>query len=152
MPIRKNKKNTKYLGNRTHGRGDTKRGRGKGNKGGIGNSGWNKHKWTKCAKNKKQWMHESKGFTTPVDKSLDTINVFKISDMIEKGKIKDSYEFKGKILGSGEIIFPIKIKALSFTEKAKEKIKAAGGSVELIVKDKKVANVLNAEEKPDVKS
>lgn len=151
MPMRKNKKNSKYLGNRTHGRGDTKRGRGKGNKGGIGNSGWNKHKWTKCAKNKKAWMNSSKGFTTPVDKSLKTINIFKISNMIEKGELKDSYEFKGKILGSGNIKLPILVKALSFTEKAKKKIEAAGGSLELIVKNKKVAELVNDEEKPNVK-
>ncbi len=152
MPRRKKKKNSKYYGGRSHGRGDVKRGRGKGNKGGIGNAGWNKQGWPTYAQNKKAWLKSVKGFSTPVDKSIDTINIFKISNMVEKGKIKDSYEFEGKILGSGEINFPIKVRALSFTEKAKEKIEAAGGTVELIVKDKKVANVVNEEEKPDVKS
>ncbi len=157
MPRRQKKKNSKYYGDRTHGRGDVKRGRGKGNKGGIGNAGWNKHAWTKSAKEKASRLKLLKGFSTPTDKSIKTINIFKISNMIEKNKIeqengKYSYYFKGKILGSGEVKFPIHIKALSFTEKAKKKIESAGGTVELIVKDKNVSIKVKQEgEKPDVK-
>jgi large subunit ribosomal protein L15 len=143
MLTRKKKKNSKYLGGRTHGRGDVKRGRGKGNKGGIGNAGWNKHEWTRSAKNKKQRMKDKKGFDTPTNKSVKTINIFEINNMIEKNKIKDTYVFKGKILGSGKINFPIHIKALSFTEKAKQKIEAVGGKTELLKIEVK---------KPDVES
>ena len=65
---------------------------------------------------------------------------------------KRHYSFKGKILGSGKVTFPIHIKALSFTEKAKKKIESAGGTVELIVKDKNVSKEIKQEgEKPDVK-
>lgn len=136
MPRRKKKQNPKYYGTRTHGRGNVKRGRGKGNKGGKGNAGWNKHHWLRTIKSGVR-SKKNKGFSNPTKSKIKTINLFHIADMIEKGKIEQKdgryiYDFKGKILGTGTITIPITIKALAFTKKARIKIEDAGGTAELI--------------------
>ena len=136
MPRRFKKKVSKIRGTRTCSRGNSKKGRGKGNRGGVGRAGMNKHKWTYMIKYEENIIHRS-GFKNPGNpKSYDTINVFMLDNMARHNKLKkqdDKYvfEFKGKILGAGEITVPVNVKALKATDKAIKKIKSAGGDVEL---------------------
>ncbi len=51
--------------------------------------------------------------------------------LLERGIIKDLYDGV-KILGDGELEKPLTVKAHKFSEQAKEKIIASGGSVEVI--------------------
>ena len=62
------------------------------------------------------------------------LNLYEIENLIKKGQIekkegKYTYEFNGKILGTGEISIPVAIKALSWSKKAEEKVKKVGGEI-----------------------
>ncbi|MCD6549665.1 uL15 family ribosomal protein [Candidatus Micrarchaeota archaeon] len=129
------KRSRKLIGNRTHGRGESKRTRGKGNRGGVGHSGL-KHKKTYRFKYEKHLLGKH-GFVRPVRKFVKTINVYEIENLCRRGLIDKSdgvyvFEFDGKVLGTGSIHVPVKVRALTVTEKAKEKIVKAGGAVELL--------------------
>jgi len=71
-----------------------------------------------------------------------TVNVSRLNRYTEK---KEIVVVPGKVLGAGEINHPITVAALSFSEIAKEKIKAARGKCvtlfELIKKNPKGSNV-----------
>lgn len=62
--------------------------------------------------------------------------------MIEKGQSVENkggklfFKFNGKILGSGSLSSPAVIEALEFSERASEKIRAAGGSPVVSGKEK----------------
>jgi large subunit ribosomal protein L15 len=135
MPERKTRKVHKLRGHRSRGRGNVKNRRGSGNRGGRGNAVLHKHKWTYTVKYDKDHFGSS-GFVRHVNqKRPKTINVWGINTLISNGKIEKkggiySYEFNGKILGSGEINFPVHVKAKAFTEKAAKKIESAGGKAE----------------------
>lgn len=135
MSSRKTKKVHKLRGHRSRGRGNVKNRRGSGNRGGRGNAGLHKHKWTYTVKYDKDHFGAC-GFVRHVNaEKPKTLNVWELNALISNGKIAKkgemySYEFDGKILGSGEINYPIHIKAKSFTEKAIKKIEAAGGKIE----------------------
>ena len=45
MARRNTSRRFKHRGNRTHGGGNTKNRRGKGNRGGVGRAGYHKHRW-----------------------------------------------------------------------------------------------------------
>lgn len=132
---RKEKKTKKYRGSRSHGGGNAKNRRGSGNRGGFGNAGLNKHKKTWTFKYAKDYFGK-RGFTNPNKQEIDTINLYEIENKIKNNEIpKDEsgiylFSFKGKILGSGELSYPVKISALSWSKKVEEKVKAAGGSLE----------------------
>ena len=137
MVRRHEKKSKKYLGSRTWGAGNTKKRRGKGCKGGRGYSGSHKHKWLHIIKYEPDHFGK-RGFISLKQKKgkkvEKIINIGDINLMIKDGKIEkvDNYynfEFDGKILGRGELNFPVKVKAVSISESAKEKIEKAGGMV-----------------------
>ncbi len=123
------KRSRKYLGSRSWGGGNAKNRRGGGSKGGKGMGGGHKHKWTRMVKLN---YYGFKGFA-PINRVEDSIlNLDDVSRLIENGKIgekggKYSFDFDGKILGSGKIVKPIVIKAKAFSKNAVEKIKKAGG-------------------------
>ena len=83
-----------------------------------------------------------RGFNNIFKKEYEIINIkdlerFKRMSLVDKNVLKDSGLVKSgknlvKLLGDGEIGFPIRIKVNGATKTAKEKIQAAGGSVELI--------------------
>jgi len=60
-----------------------------------------------------------------------TENVIDIEMLIEKGFFNRKYEAL-RVLGNGELTRAITVKASHFTESAKQKIEAAGGSIEVI--------------------
>ncbi len=118
------KKKKKHRGSRTHGRGNTKHGRGKGSK-----------KGTASRKGGKNYMHlvkkgipEKKGFKShkpdQTGINLRDINKYITEDTEEINLQEHGYE---KVLGSGNLEKPVKIKAQSFSNSAKEKIEEKGG-------------------------
>ncbi|MEM2963569.1 MAG: uL15m family ribosomal protein [Candidatus Anstonellales archaeon] len=128
---RKRKKSRKLLGQRTHGKGNTKNRRGSGNRGGVGSAGFFGHKFSYMLKYHPE-AFSRKGFQPPRKTSIPTINLFEIENLIKKGKLsaqdgKYSFYFEGKILGEGTISYPVIVKAHAASKSAEEKIKKAGG-------------------------
>ncbi len=114
-------KTKKYRGLTTHGRGSRKKGRGKGEKGGSGLGG-SKHKHLKG-----NWGKH--GFTfhgvSHGNKVLNVGDLIRFEDK-EINLTEMGYD---KLLGSGNISKPVKVIVPYATEKAVEKVKAAGGEV-----------------------
>lgn len=137
------KKPDKHRGSRTHGRG-MKAGRGAGLRGGRGNAGLNKHNQLKVKIDDPDYFGR-KGFKRhpSLHNNKGTINVGSIqSDLpkyLENGMAKKEgksividltetdYE---KLLGGGVIKSPLTIKVHEATQKARDKVEAAGGKVE----------------------
>lgn len=134
MAKRKSGQKKKYLGKRSFGRGNTKNRRGSGNRGGRGKAGISKHKWTWAAKNNKEYFGNL-GFSRPVKKKeVPVIHVYELNQKAARNELKEtggkfSFEFRGKVLGTGKLSFPISVKASKWSKKAEEKIKAAGGEI-----------------------
>ncbi|MEM5812114.1 MAG: uL15m family ribosomal protein [Candidatus Aenigmatarchaeota archaeon] len=125
---KKRKKVIKMRGSKTHGYGSKKKHRGGGSKGGRGKSGRFKHKKTFF----KRWGYEKE----PRFKSLKerkivpeerAINIGDLIRLADKSEIDASEFGYQKVLGKGVVSKPVIVKANSFSEKAKEKIEAAGG-------------------------
>lgn len=82
-----------------------------------------------------------RGFKNIFKKEYEIINVedldrFKETPSVDINILKDSGLIKSernliKLLGNGEITFPVRIKVNGATKTAREKIEAAGGSIEL---------------------
>lgn len=129
------KRNRKFYGTRNHGKGNAKNRRGKGGKGGWGRAGMHKQRFSYITVYERDWMANGghMGFHNARSTTYKTLNVYEIDQLVQKGKIekkegKYSFEFDGKILGSGKITVPVTVKALSFSSGAIAKIKKAGGT------------------------
>jgi len=125
----KRKKVIGMRGSKTHGYGSKKKHRGGGSKGGKGRAGSKKHmklfiKRRGLQKRKVRFKSlEHKGIRTK-EKAINLGDLVKLTD---KSEI-DAKEFGyGKVLSGGALDRPVTIKAKAFSEKAKEKIEAAGG-------------------------
>ena len=128
---RKPKQKKKRLGERTFGKGNTKNKRGAGNRGGKGNAGLAKHKFSWVTANDPDYFG-TYGFVRPNRKEIDVLNLFELNQKAILGKLEKKgnkfyFEFKGKILGSGAVSVPLVIKALGWSKNAEEKVKKAGG-------------------------
>ncbi|MEM3839217.1 MAG: uL15m family ribosomal protein [Candidatus Micrarchaeaceae archaeon] len=121
------KKNRKYFGTRTWGWGNKKNRRGSGSRGGVGRGG-RKSKWTRTVKYERERIH-TPGFVPPRREKLREISLGRISSIARKAAgEKPTLEFNGyKVLSNGSLSKPVVIKATSFSAKAEEKIKQAGG-------------------------
>jgi large subunit ribosomal protein L15 len=138
MARRIKSKKRKYLGNRSYGRGNTKNGRGKGTRGGVGRAGYHKHKWLKTIK---EGLHKSRrhGFVNRNSESVLTteITLAQLQRNVDKGLYKKSADGKyevtlpvrAKVLSQGTLTAALKISAGAFSAVAKEKIAKAGGQV-----------------------
>ena len=138
MARRIKSKKRKYLGNRSYGRGNTKNGRGKGTRGGVGRAGYHKHKWLKTIK---EGLNKSRrhGFVNRNSESagMDEITLTALQKQLDAGKFKKEADGKflvalsvyTKVLSNGTLTSPVKISAGAFSEKAKAKIAKAGGQV-----------------------
>ncbi|WP_457642335.1 50S ribosomal protein L15 [Persephonella sp.] len=83
-----------------------------------------------------------RGFTNPNKKDYEIVNIKVLEERFEANTevTPEVLKEKGiihctsavKILGEGEITKPLRVKAHKFSKSAEEKIKAAGGSVEII--------------------
>jgi len=140
MTVRRSKKVRKQRGSRVYGYGRISGGHRKsGSRGGVGNAGSkNHHKIGKIT----DMILSQKGFTSPNPTHSMFINVGEIDEHIEfligaeiaekEGtKIKVDINKLGpvKVLGKGLVTHPFNLHANLITEKAKEKIEAAGGKV-----------------------
>ncbi len=138
MARRIKSKKRKYLGNRSYGRGNTKNGRGKGTRGGVGRAGYHKHRWLKTIK---EGLHKSRrhGFVNRNSESVLTteITIAQLQRNVEAGLYKKSADGKyevtlpvrEKVLSQGKLTAALKISAGAFSAAAKEKITEAGGQV-----------------------
>jgi large subunit ribosomal protein L15 len=133
-----------FRGSRSHGWGITQKHRGAGSRGGHGMAGSKKHKWSYISKFFPDYFG-AKGFKRPWSQVTHdtTINVGFISEnikkLVETGLVKQSgnsysidltqSEFT-KLLGTGKVSVKLQVKVAKCSQKAKEKIEAAGGKVE----------------------
>jgi len=132
----------KFRGYRTHGRGK-KSGRGAGIIGGHGMAGYGKTGKIGMLKEDRNYFGRH-GFKRPqcTVEANRTINVGELSEKIETfvtmgfaAKEGDAYKLNltdagiDKLLGNGNIDFAVNVTVDSVSEKAREKIEAAGGSI-----------------------
>jgi len=116
---------------RTHGRG-YKVGRGAGKRGGRGNAGMNKHRvMTRIKYMPKHWgMHGFNRHPSLRNVSV-TANVGQLEEMANgKDSINLSEMGIDKLLGSGRISTALTVTVSEASQRAVEKIEAAGGTIE----------------------
>ncbi|MEN3058839.1 MAG: uL15 family ribosomal protein, partial [Candidatus Methanosuratincola petrocarbonis] len=140
MVVRRDRKVRRQRGSRLYGWGTIGQHRKSGMRGGFGNAGMHKHKWSWTVKYGKDHYGKD-GFVRPaaVLEEVSAINVGSLQSLVE-GKVVEKDE-KGravidlsslgydKLLGGGKIDFPVVVKAGKFTELAKKKVADAGGEV-----------------------
>jgi large subunit ribosomal protein L15 len=136
---RKRRQKGKYLGRRFFGRGNVKNARGSGNRGGRGNAGLAKHKRTYIAAYEPDYFGKH-GFKNPTKTKLPVMHLYDVNKQAFSGKLQKSdtmftLTFSGKILSTGGITIPVKIRALAWSKKAEEKIKQAGGEITKLEKN-----------------
>ena len=136
MVKRKGKKHRKYLGSRSHGKGNIKTGRGNGSRGGVGKAGLGKHRKTWADVHEPHYYGRSAhGFVNPAKKPKEKIvHLYDLNQKALLGKLEkkgDKYvvKFKGKVLGTGMVTVPLSITADSWSKRTEEKVKAAGGEM-----------------------
>ncbi len=86
------------------------------------------------AKKNKAWL-EVAGILAGPRKNKKNLNIGEIEKRAENSKI---VVIPGKVLSSGEINKKVKIVALNFSEKAKEKILKAGSTISTILEEIKI--------------
>jgi len=143
MVVRRKKKSRSLRGWRTHGWGRVGQHRKSGGRGGRGHAGYHKHMWTWVIKYAPDWYGKH-GFTQPpaIRPQIKAINLKELDSMIDKLAEKGLVEVKedkyyidlgklgyNKLLGGGKISKPVVISVKMASEKAIEKVKAAGGEV-----------------------
>ncbi len=131
MALKNRKIRLKFRGTRVNGKGK-KGSRKKGHAGGKGNAGSFRHKKIWFILNNPEHL-KKKGMPGSKKKvrytNLDWINEKAKDGLKEIDITKYGYE---RLLGRGKIEFPIKVIVKSVSNKAKQKIESAGGSVELM--------------------
>jgi large subunit ribosomal protein L15 len=149
------KKSRKKRGSRTHGWGAGKKHRGAGNRGGRGRAGMGKRgqqrKTLPLSQGKKpvgQIANNNRGMAVVLErvKKANVLNLVDLQNNMEKWttegkaeKTKTGYSVDlkkigyTKLLSQGEVTFKLNIKINSASAKAKEKLEAAGGKIELRV-------------------
>lgn len=159
MVNRTRKKNTRMRGSKTHGYGSMKKHRGAGHRGGRGNAGSGKRADSKKPTFWKAWGGEKdpakKGFHSITGTTQYTMNVGHLSSiadrLVEERKAavtQGAYVINlrelgvTKLLGAGKVAKKLKITVPIIAPAAKEKIEAAGGSVDAaVVVDKDAVKV-----------
>ncbi len=145
----KDRKTHKKRGSRTHGYGNAQKHRGAGSRGGRGRGGSKKQKWSYFSKYVKGHFGH-KGFKRPQSTvvSLATLNVGVLADRLPDFEKLGAVEKKGdtvkvdlakagfdKLLGAGSVDQAYTVLVASASEKARQKIEAAGGSIEGVMGD-----------------
>jgi large subunit ribosomal protein L15 len=152
MTQRRKKKNVKLRGSKTHGYGSMKKHRGGGHRGGRGNAGSGKRS---DAKKPSSWKTRppgspnSKGFFSHIREDHVTMNVGHVSSiadrlvlekkaLVTQGAVVINLREIGvdKLLGSGKVTKKLKITVPLAAPAAKEKIEAAGGTLDAQIVDK----------------
>jgi large subunit ribosomal protein L15 len=144
MVTRKRKKNVRQRGRTTHGWGAKKKHRGSGNRGGVGNAGTGKRAQSKKPSIWKDdlyfGMHgfKKKGRKIKFN-GVNLSDISKLSKKVSSDKIILSDFGFNKLLGAGSIDKPYEITVKYASASAVEKVKKAGGKL----------NLLNVSEKSD---
>lgn len=143
MVVRREKKSRSLRGWRTHSWGRVGQHRKSGSRGGRGHAGYHKHMWTWVIKYAPDWYGKH-GFTQPpaIKPQVKAINLKDLDSMLDVLMEKGLAEMKenkyyvdlgklgyNKLLGGGKISKPVVISVRMASEKAIEKVKAAGGEV-----------------------
>jgi len=123
------RKSRKYRGSRTHGYGQIGQHRHSGSRGGHGNAGLHKHKWSWLIKNDPDHFGRDPfrppGYVKPKNWAnvgdLDTLSSGKSVDLTSMGI--------QKLLGSGTVSGAYAVRVDYFTKRAQAKIEAAGGKI-----------------------
>ncbi len=134
-------------GSRMHGWGRSGQHRGSGQQGGHGNAGWKRGKWSYVIRYGIQI--QEKGFTPPNQKYTQAISIGDLTQQV------DNYTFKGlvkesegktevnlasagytKLLSQGTVNKPLRIIVHHTSERAAQKIVAAGGEIVPLIKAK----------------
>jgi large subunit ribosomal protein L15 len=153
MVQRRKKKNTKFRGSKTHGYGSMKKHRGAGHRGGRGNAGSGKRADAKKPSiwkvNKSGKDPKKVGFYSWMRIENATMNVGHLSSIadtlvrerkavVTQGAYVMNLRELGvdKLLGSGKVTKKLKITVPLAVPAAKEKIEAAGGTLEADIVDK----------------
>jgi large subunit ribosomal protein L15 len=139
----KARKVRRQRGSRTHGWGQIGQHRAGGGRGGHGQAGLDKHKWTYVVKHDPTyWL--KKGFVSArtLSKKVSVINVGKLDDLADRLESEKKLEKKDKkifldlenlgfdkLLGTGNVSKPIVVKVASFSEAASRKLEEAGGEI-----------------------
>ncbi len=140
MVVRRRKKRVnKMLGQRTRGNGDTKRRRGAGSRGGRGLAGSHKHKYSKYAgkfgQEKKKVLSRKVVREINIDLLIQKMPKLEAAGKISKEGttiiIDGSKIGFDKLLSKGELKQKIIVRNMKASKKAIEKVKKAGGDVEL---------------------
>ena len=133
MTTNKRKRSARFRGSRMHGRG-IKKGRGAGNRGGRGLAGTGK----RAAQKKPSILTTygnayfgKHGFNRP-EKSIVKVKTINLDELSRFNTLEIDLTAKGydKLLGSGIVRKPYRIKVASYSKKAKEKIEKAHGAIE----------------------
>lgn len=129
MVIRRDRRSRKLHRTRVWGHGNKKNARGKGTRGGVGNAGARKSKFTRMTAKHPELIRK-KGFVRFGAEERKEITLSEISRMVS-AKGERSIDLKGfTVLSNGNVPEGITIKARRFTAKALEKIGAANGKAE----------------------
>ncbi len=141
MVVRRRKKVRKMRGSKTHGYGAKKKHRGKGSKGGKGLAGSKDHKRQIVLqmdpehfgkRGFKLGFYPHKKREEQREKVITLRELDKLSEKLGKTELNLlDLGFK-KVIAGGSVTKPISIKVSYITERAKEKIEAVGGKVELL--------------------
>jgi large subunit ribosomal protein L15 len=141
VPTR-NRKIRKHRGSRTHGWGQVGQHRGKGSKGGFGQTGGHKHGWTRTVKYD-QDRYGKKGFTRPRSVRDATVNVGDLDDLAEtlraarpEAVTEESVTIDlgemgyTKLLGAGTVTRKYVVTVEKWSRLAAHKIETAQGTVQ----------------------
>ena len=128
MPTRI-RKSRKYRGSRTHGYGQIGQHRHSGSRGGHGNAGLHKHKWSWLIKNDPDHFGRDPFRPPGYVKPTKWVNVGDL-DALARGKFLDLASMGiQKLLGSGTVSGAYEVKVDFSTKRAQAKIEAAGGKM-----------------------
>ena len=128
MPTR-SRKSRKYRGSRTHGYGQIGQHRHSGSRGGHGNAGLHKHKWSWLVKYDPDHFGRDPFRPPGHAKPTTWANVGDLG-ILAKGKSVDLTSMGiQKLLGSGTVGAPYEVRVGLFTKRAQAKIEAAGGKI-----------------------
>jgi len=123
------RKSRKYRGSRTHGYGQIGQHRHSGSRGGHGNAGLHKHKWSWMIKYDPDHFGRDPFKPPGQVKPTTWVNVGDL-DTLAKGKSLDLRSMGiRKLLGSGTVSGEYEVTVDSYTKRAQAKIEAAGGKI-----------------------
>jgi len=123
-------KTRKYRGSSTFGKGK-KGNRGGGSRGGRGRAGFHKHKFLHLLKYEPD-AYGRHGFKSKRDNKIE-IKIINLAKVVEKYGDLEMVDLKhegyDKLLGKGNVEKPFKIVVAQASQRAREKVEAAGGSI-----------------------